>query len=68
MGSEMCIRDRVIDYFENSANTRNGGRSSSSTALGLGPVSPVGAGLNLQVSTLQYLISFISVFFSLLLS
>ncbi|KAL5184823.1 Glucan endo-1,3-beta-glucosidase 4 [Glycine soja] len=54
--------------YAGSANTRNGGRSSSSTALGLGPVSPVGAGLNLQVSTLQYLISFISVFFSLLLS
>lgn len=59
---------RLFEYFDNSANASIGGRSSSSTALGLGPVSPVGAGLNLQVSTLQYLISFISVFFSLLLS
>ena len=59
---------RLFEYFDNSANASIGGRSSSSTALGLGPVSPIGASLNLQVSPLQYLTSFISVILALVLS
>ncbi|KAG4962980.1 hypothetical protein JHK84_040059 [Glycine max] len=54
--------------YAGSANASIGGRSSSSTALGLGPVSPIGASLNLQVSPLQYLTSFISVILALVLS
>ncbi|XP_014503962.1 glucan endo-1,3-beta-glucosidase 4 [Vigna radiata var. radiata] len=56
--------------YAGSANSSFGGRSSSSAAIGLGPVSPVGvgAGLNLQVSTFQYLISPISVLFALMMS
>ncbi|KAK7293587.1 hypothetical protein RJT34_16455 [Clitoria ternatea] len=48
--------------YAGSSNSTIGGRSSSATAFG--PVGPFGASLNLQVSSLQYLVSFISVLFA----
>ncbi|XP_027330220.1 glucan endo-1,3-beta-glucosidase 4-like [Abrus precatorius] len=51
--------------FAGSSNSSIGGRSSASTALV--PVGPIGASLNIQVSSFQYLVSSISVCFALVL-
>lgn len=52
-----------MEYFDVSSNSSTGGMSLAPTALG--PSSPSRASLNLQVCSLQYLISAIGVFFAL---
>lgn len=53
----------IMEYFDNSSNSSTGGLSLPPTALG--PSGPFGASMNLQVSSLKYLISAVGVFLAL---
>ena len=53
----------IMEYFDNSSNSSTGGLSLPPMALG--PSGPFGASMNLQVSSLKYLISAVGVFLAL---